>query len=302
MAKLKKAVVTGANGLVGKALVRHLVATGVDTVAVDHQATMNHDCQFVLADLRQSSALETLLHKDTCIFHMAARASVAISVQDPVGDFHNNVAAFLEVLESARRADCQVIFPSSSAVFNSDEPLPHTERAYTKPTSPYGAAKLACEGYCAAYHRCFDLNVKIARMFNVYGPEMNRFAIFDFIKKIKANPNEIEILGDGNQMRDYLYIDDTVEGLVTIAESGVAGEDYNLASGVPITSVELASAVAKEMGHPNVSIKTRGMSFPGDIPKWYADISKLKSIGFRPKVVLEKGLKKTVRALVDQIQ
>ena len=153
---------------------------------------------------------------------------------NPRRDFENTFRGVFEVLEAARQANCRVIFPSTASIFDASNSLPLQERAFPRPTSPYAAGKLGGEAYCHAYHRSFGLDVRIARLFSVYGAGMYRFAIHDIIRKIQANPKEIQILGDGNQIRDYLYVDDAVRGLEMIATEAEPGEEYNLASGIPV--------------------------------------------------------------------
>jgi UDP-glucose 4-epimerase len=252
------------------------------------------DCPTLDVDIREPETIEHLLDTNTVLFHLAGHTRVADSVKDPYLDFESNVTAFVELLLSARRTKAKVIFPSSPAIFAASQPLPLTETSLRRPTSPYGAAKLACEAYAQSFHACYGLDVRIARIFNVYGPGMVKFAIFDFWKKLTANSERLEILGDGTQIRDYLFIDDAVSALLTISEHGQAGEDYNVASGIPVTMLDLARQVAECMGCPNVEIHARGVSFPGDIPKWYADIQKISSLGFRPQTELRSGLVRTV--------
>jgi UDP-glucose 4-epimerase len=193
-----------------------------------------------------------------------------------------------------------VIFPSTASIFDASNVLPLPERAFPRPSSPYAAGKLGGEAYCHAYHRCYGLDVRIARLFSVYGVGMFRFAIHDIVRKIQRNPDEVTILGDGTQVRDYLFIDDAVRGLVLIATSGEGGEEYNLASGVPVTLMDLTRRIAAVMGHPAIRIATTGRSFPGDTPRWYADISKIRALGFEPQVDLDAGLRATVAWLNSQ--
>ena len=294
---IKNAVVTGASGFIGRAMVRYLVDQCINVIAVDITPVNKDICDERVIDLLVPGALNPFIDKETVIFHLAAHADVASSVTDPRNDFDLNIKMLFEVLESVRQAECQLLFPSTASIFDSGNKLPLSERAYVKPTSPYAAAKVAGEAYCAAYHRSYGLNIRIARMFSVYGKGMDRFAIYDLIRKIQKNNIEIELLGDGNQIRDYLYIDDVVRGLFMIARNGADGEDYNLASGLAVKLSDLAAQLARLMGFPIIKILPTGKSFPGDVPKWYADITKIKGIGFFPKVSLEEGLRKTINWL-----
>lgn len=299
---MQRAVVTGASGFIGQALVRHLGSAGWEVVAVDRRPFPDPHQTFVDADVARAGSLNGLLDPRTAVFHLAASADVAKSVADPRGDFDNTFRGVFEVLEAARKAGSRVIFPSTASIFDAANVLPLPERAFPRPSSPYAAGKLGGEAYCHAYHRCYGLDVRIARLFSVYGVGMFRFAIHDIIRKIQANSLEVTILGDGTQVRDYLYIDDAVRGLAMIATSGAAGEEYNLASGVPITLMDLTRRIAALMGCPGIRIVTTGRSFPGDTPRWYADITKIRSLGFSPAVDLESGLRKTLAWLTAQPQ
>ncbi|HEX7140745.1 MAG TPA: NAD-dependent epimerase/dehydratase family protein [Vicinamibacterales bacterium] len=291
---MSKAVVTGAGGFIGKALTRYLAQSGWSAVGIDRVRPPDCDVSFVTADVARPGALGGLLDDKTTVFHLAASADVAKSVADPRTDFENTFRGVFEVLEAARYAKSRVVFPSTASIFDSSNVLPLPERAFPRPSSPYAAGKLGGEAYCHAYHRCYGLDVRIARLFSVYGVGMFRFAIHDIVRKIQRDNRTVIILGDGTQVRDYLFIDDAVRGLEFIATAGTAGEEYNLASGVPVTLLELTKRIATAMGCPDILIKTSGQSFAGDTPRWYADISKIRSLGFEPRVDLDSGLRQTI--------
>lgn len=292
---MKHALVTGAAGFLGQALVRGLLDRGYSVTATSRREQEHPDCDHLVADVRHPGALDASLRDDqTVIFHLAGHTSVAGSVADPEHDFESNVGGTLNVLQSARNAGSRVVFPSSPAVFAPGQPLPLAENADKGPVSPYGASKLAGEAYAQAFASAYAVDARIARIFNVYGPGMTRFAICDFYRKLKKNPHRLEMLGNGDQVRDYLFIDDAVDALVCIAEKGEAGTDYNVASGQPTRTIDLASLVAGTMGLSEVQITARGESFPGDIAKWYADISRLRALGFEPTVPLSEGLQRTI--------
>ena len=292
---MKKAIVTGASGFIGQNLVRFLLAKHIPTIAIDLLPhAFPRECKTLILDVAQPGALDGLLDPDTTVFHLAARASVPGSVKNPKEDFHHTLYGLFELLESVRLLGGKVLFPSTASVFDPTNQLPLSERSYVRPTSPYGAAKVAGEAYAAAYHRCYGVDVRIARMFSVYGTGMNRFVIYDTFKKIVANPQQIEILGDGEQIRDYLFIDDVLEGIYTIMMNGQPGEDYNLASGIPVRIIDLVKMITTTMGHPDIQITTTGKSFAGDVLRWYADIRKISTIGFVPQVDLNDGLQRTI--------
>lgn len=290
-----KIVVTGASGFIGQALTRRLMAGRRPVLAIDRNPCPVAGVASARLDVAERGALLARLDEGATIYHLAASADVAASVRDPRHDLTHTFAALFEVLEAARVRGCRVIFPSTASIFDVGEPLPLGERAFPRPTSPYAAAKLSGEAYCYAYHRSYGVDVRVARLFSVYGIGMRRFAIHDLIRKIERNPQELEVLGDGTQVRDYLYIDDAVEGLMTVAERGRAGEDYNVASGRPVRLLDLARAIAVHMGVPGIRIVPTGKTFAGDTPRWFGDVSKMQALGFAPGVPLDEGLRRTIR-------
>jgi UDP-glucose 4-epimerase len=299
MRDITNAVVTGASGFIGQSLVKNLVEKGIDVIAVDRNPPKQDTCKSLVLDISEPGVLDEHVDNNTVIFHLAAKASVYGSVIDPATDFHNTCYGVFQILETARRTKSRVVFPSTASIYDPSNSLPVSERSFVRSSSPYGAAKAAGEAYCFVYHRCYGVDVRVARMFSVYGVGMNRFAIHDIVRNVQKDNHCLPLLGDGNQIRDYLYIDDVVEGLQLIASHGIAGEDYNLASGEGIRILDLAKLIVSIMGQPDMKIKPSGESFPGDVPKWFGDISKIREIGFQPKVDLKDGLIKTVKWLIN---
>jgi UDP-glucose 4-epimerase len=297
LSQARKALVTGASGLIGRELVDLLLRKGVGVTAIDKAPRASSEIEYLELDLSAPVDLSPWLDSDTTIYHLAASADVRKSVSDPRYDFANTLCAFFEILEAARDTGARVVFPSTASVFDPKAPLPLSEWSAKLPSSPYAAAKLAGEAYSVAYHRAYGVDVRIARMFSVYGPRMKRLAIYDIIRKLEHDSSRVEILGDGKQVRDYLHARDAARGLEMIATKGVPGEDYNLASGVPVTLTELTREIARLMGCGAVDIAPTGESFAGDTLRWYASVSKIRQIGFEPAISLESGLMETIDAI-----
>lgn len=295
-----KAVVTGANGLIGRELVDLLLQKGVAVTAIDKDPLHPGQVECIDLDLSAQVDLSPWLDYETTIYHLAASADVRRSVSDPRYDFANTLGSFFEILEAARKTGARVIFPSTASVFDPQAQLPLSECSAKAPSSPYAAAKLAGEAYAVAYHRAYGVDVRIARMFSVYGPRMERLAIHDIIRKLEQNSTRLSILGDGTQVRDYLHVRDAARGLVLIATKGLPGHDYNLASGIPVTLTELAREIATLMGCADVRIEPTGESFPGDTMKWYASVSKIQKLGFEPAITLDAGLRETIAAITSR--
>jgi UDP-glucose 4-epimerase len=292
---LSKIVITGADGFIGTALARRL-SKYTAVVGVNHTIQNPSGCETLRLDLRTPGVLDPVLEPGALIFHLAGSANVRLSVDDPVHDLGNTFQTTFEVLESARKAGAKVIFASTASIYDISAPLPFREGSPARPSSPYGAAKLSAENYCIAYHRSYGMDTRIARMTSVYGPGMGKFVITEIVEKIAANPNEITLLGDGNQIRDFLYIEDAVDALLCIASSGEGGNEYNVGSGRPMRILDLIDAIAAAMGYPNIRKQASPVQ-PGYLEKSYVDISKVRSIGFEPKVDFLVGLARTITSL-----
>lgn len=297
MNKKVKMVVTGGSGFIGQALIKNLVQKKIDVISVSKTKQSHASVPSLVCDVATPKALDRYVDSNTVIFHLAAKADVRESVRDPIDTFNNNCPGLLEILETSKRTGAKVIYTSTASIFDPSNSLPVAENAFVRPTSPYGAAKAAGEAFCFAYNRCYGVDVRIARLFSVYGEGMSRFAIYDIINKIKKDDAEIKLASDGSQVRDYLYIDDVVAGLQIIANKGAPGEDYNVAFGKGISVIDLARRISQLMDRPNLVIRTSKTAMSGDVQQWYGNISKIEKLGFSPSVQLDVGLKKTIRWL-----
>ena len=228
------------------------------------------------------------------MIHCAGSPSVPLSVENPIKDFSINLKGTLNMLEFSRTNNSKFILLSTVSVFDTSNKLPLVESSSKKPTSPYGASKLASEAYCQAYYRSYGLDTRIARIFNTYGPGMNHLFVSDMIKKINNSKNEVVIGGSGNQIRDYIFIEDLAEAIYIISKNGISGEDYNICSGNKNTLLDITTKLVKIMDRKDLAIKCDGMTYKGDIEKWYGDPKKIQKIGFNQNHSLEQGLKKTL--------
>jgi UDP-glucose 4-epimerase len=291
-----RVVITGTGGYLGGWLAGVLRGAGVEVLGVERGPDPSSLHPTLPGDLTTPGLLDGVLAPGTVVFHLASPSSVARSVDDPRTEIRDNLLASLEVLESVRRSGARLVFASSICVADPDSPLPHREGALLAPRSPYGACKAAVETMSRTYHACYGTDARVARMSTIFGPGLRRFAIHDFYQKVRANPAQMEILGDGDQLRDYLYVTDALKGLLLIALRGCPGECYHLGSGSTIRTIELARLVARMLGCPDISIRPAGRSFPGDIARWALDVSKIGQLGFHPSVDLESGLAQVLRS------
>ena len=302
-------IVTGGAGFIGAHLVATLHRRGVEVIIIDDLSsgkrenldTLGVDVALLQADIADPESLRPLgRRKIDSIYHLASQASVPQSVRQPVEDFSTNLRGTLNVLEFAREHQAQVVFPSTVSVYASDNPKPLPESARIHASSPYGAAKAGAENYCFAYSNCYGVRTIVARLFNVYGPLMRKYVIYDFVCKLRKNPKTLTVIGTGEQVRDYTYVTDAVAALELLAEHGKCGEAYNVGSGIPTTIMEVARLISEEMGLCDVEMVCTNERPVGDIQEWYADVGRLRGLGYEPQVSLREGVRRTVRDILDK--
>jgi UDP-glucose 4-epimerase len=306
---LSKVLVTGGAGFIGSHLVDRLVREGFEVVVLDNLSTgslenikmhmENPKFQFIRGDVRVRGITRRALRDVNCVFHLAAIASIDLSIRRPdlVNDV--NVMGTLNLLEEGRRADVEkFVFTSSCAVYGEPIKLPIDEEHPTRPLSPYGASKLAAEHYCAVYHKVYGLDTVVLRLFNVYGPRQERSpyggVISRFIERLRKGLAPI-IFGDGRQTRDFVYVGDVVEALVLAMKSkDCVGLTINLGSGVEVSIRELADKLIKIFGLRVRPIFSRPRV--GEVSRMCADIKRAKEVlKFEPKTSLEEGLRACVK-------
>jgi len=301
-----KALITGVAGFLGSHLAERIRSQGVEVVGIDNfssgdvknLSTLKKHKSFSLVkgDILKYEDLSKSFKDVDVVFHFAAQSSVPKSTEDPIRDFEINVRGTLNVLELARKKEVNgVIFASSSTVYG-NAVLPTPENHLLRPISNYGASKAASEVYCSSYSSLYGLKTAIPRYYNIFGPRSRKGVMFDLLKKLQKNPGKLEILGTGEQTKDYLYVTDAVDATLLIAEKGkLAGEAYNVGSGKNYSVKEIAEKLLEILG---LSGKTKlvytGSSWPGDVQKTLADISRLRALGFSPKVSFDQGLRSFV--------
>jgi len=200
-----------------------------------------------------------------------------------------------DALREYGRAE-KVILASSGAVYGQPQNFPIMEEHAWDPISPYGSSKVCAETIARMFYRVYGLPVVAARIFNTYGPRMARFVILDFLRKLRHNPNVLEILGNGQQTRDFTFVADTVQGLLLLAERGLTAEAYNLSSGHSVSVTEVARMLIAALNLTGeTQITYTGSSWLGDAQRWVVSIEKISRLGYVPTVDLENGLAKTIQ-------
>jgi len=300
--KGKRVLVTGGAGFIGSHLVDRLVEEGCDVVVVDNLkdgeisnlAESMDKIDFRKVDIRDCEAMQDAMADVEVVFHLAANANVPYSVENPDYDFETNALGTYNVLKLSLDAGIEkVIYASSAAVYGEPAYVPIDENHPLNPISPYGASKLAGERLGFAYYSTYGLKFVAIRIFNTYGERQRRYVMYDFLRKLTQNPRKLEVLGTGEQIRDFCYVKDCVEAFITAAKDGKAiGEAFNIAGGNPISIKELAYLMINVLGlNGKTEVVFTGKSWKGDIVRLYADISKIKRVlGFEPATSLNEGL------------
>lgn len=302
-----KVLVTGGCGFIGSHLVETLTAQGalvtvVDNLQAGHKENLplsGTNIDFVESDVRDAATIEQIVTRvqPRYVFHLAANASVPGSVEDPVYDFQANCDGTFILLNALRlTGGCEkVVVASSGAVYGEPASFPIREADPLKPISPYGASKLNAEVSSRMFAQVYGLPVAIARLFNAYGPRMARFVLLDFLRKLQKNPKALEILGTGQQVRDFTYVADTVQALMLLALHGGEAEAYNVSSGTSYSVTELAHKLIAALGLTGqTEITYTGNSWVGDAQKWEVSIEKMCQLGYQPAVTLDEGLQRTI--------
>ena len=301
-----KYVITGGAGFIGSSIAARLVADGHKVRILDNFSSGREENLAAIADkieIRRGNIcdFETVseaVHKADCVFHLAALPSVPRSIKDPLASNEVNVNGTLFVLEASRRAGVKkVVCSSSSSVYGESEELPKHEKLEPNPLSPYAVTKLTGEHYCRVYWELYKFPTVSLRYFNIFGPNQDpnseyAAVIPKFIAAIMNGENPV-VFGDGEQSRDFTYIDNAVEANILAATNDdIVGTEYNVACGAQFSLNQLLDNLGDIMGK-KVSPKYDPPR-EGDILHSYADISKLGAHGYKPTVGFLDGLKRTV--------
>jgi Nucleoside-diphosphate-sugar epimerases len=298
----KKVLVTGGAGFIGYHLCSKL-STYTDNLTIYDNlssGTMQNvkdvpKARFVKGDILD---LKTLLEqpKQDLIYHLAAQVVVGYSMENPLVDFETNAKGTLCVLEKARKDDAKVVFASSAAVYGNPAVFPTPESYGFHPFSCYGLSKVVGEEYCQMYKEQYGLEVVITRFANVYGLRCHG-VIHDFLDKLAKNPDKLEMLGTGQNCRDFVHVSDVVAALIQLGDKEDAnGEVYNLGLGKTTSILELAGLILQILNlNKRTVITTTGVSWQGDVTKIWFDITKAKKeLGWTPKVTLEESIKEVI--------
>jgi len=316
--KLQNVLVTGGAGFIGSALVPVLLDKNYRVTVIDHLSTSKlkslerffplDNFEFIKLDLLDENKLKEIVKESDLIFHLAANVDVRKGYLNTVADFLNNIVATRNVLESMRTSDrCKkIIFTSSSVVYGEALEIPTPEsHGPLIPISLYGASKLACEALISGYVGTFGIDAVIFRLANVVGPTIAHGVIFDFFNKLKQSKgNYLQILGDGNQRKSYLYIDDCINALsIGLRKFSSGLEIFNVGSDDQIDTNTIAQIIIDELRlHPEISHShesNNGRGWTGDVKYMLLSTEKLKKIGWKINHSSEEAVRLTAKNIIS---
>ncbi|MGP8071026.1 MAG: NAD-dependent epimerase/dehydratase family protein [Candidatus Bathyarchaeia archaeon] len=322
MASLTKVLVTGGAGFIGSHIADGLFNRTGDVIAIDnlssgrienlHEATRRTGFKFVAGDLKKFPNLPEVLNGVSLVYHFAANPEVRVGAVEPSVHFEENLLTTFNLLEAMRASGeaKTIVFASTSTVYGQPTQLPTPEDyGPMLPISTYGASKLGCESLISAYAYTHGMRGLILRLGNCVGSRSRHGVVSDFIQKLRTNPNELEILGDGSQIKSYVHVTDCVNAILLSAESFLRSdkrvEVYNLSSPDQVSVKRIAEIVVEELGLRGVKMKFTGgvdggRGWLGDVKIMHLSVAKLMKLGWRPKLNSEEAIRAAAKELVAE--
>jgi UDP-glucose 4-epimerase len=308
---MQRIFVTGAAGFIGSNLVDRLLALGHAVVGWDNlstgqeqfmEAARRHErFEFVRGDNLDAAGLKAAMRGCDFVFHLAANADVRFGTAHPSKDLEQNTIATFNVLEAMRANRVRrVAFSSTGSIYGEPAVFPTPETCpFPVQTSLYGASKLAGEGLIAAYCTGFGFQAYVFRFVSILGERYTHGHVFDFYAKLLADPRQIEVLGNGKQRKSYLYVQDCIDAMLTvIARAEEPVNVYNLGTEESCTVDDSLGWICDHLGvnpRRNYTGGTRG--WVGDSPLIFLDTSKVRGLGWRPKLTIREGVLRTLAYL-----
>jgi UDP-glucose 4-epimerase len=311
------ALVTGGAGFIGSHVVDRLISNYVDVRVLDNLSAgnilnlsahkENKKFCFINKDLSDSDTLKETLKDIKIVFHIAADPEVRTGFDHPEISYRENIRNTFYLLEQIRKSDVEsIFFTSSSTVYGEPDIMP-TPEDYGPlfPISPYGASKLACEALISSYCHTYGIKGQIFRLANVIGSRSKHGVIWDFKNKLRINNKKLEVLGDGTQTKSYLHVSDCIDCFFfCLSKHKKQIEIFNVGNDDGIDVISIAKIVCNNMNFKDVEIVTtggvdNGRGWNGDIKKMHLDISKLKKLGWKPKMSSAEAIKLASQELLN---
>ena len=310
-----KILITGGAGFIGSHLADVLLSEGHNVVVFDNllrgrisnleEASKNSKFSFVKGDILNKDELFKLFeeNKFDVVFHMAANSDIASSHANPDVDFGNTLTTTYNVLLAMKEFGVKnIVFASTSAIYGDTGVSVDEDFGPLFPISHYGASKLASEAYISSFCENYGFKAWITRFPNVVGERATHGAIYDFINKLRKNPKELEVLGDGSQIKPYLYVKDLVEAIVLVWKTTNEQVNYfNLGVESRTTVREMAEMVIQEM-QLDATIKYTGgnKGWVGDVPQFSYSLDKIHNLGWKATVSSNEAVRKSIQYILEK--
>jgi UDP-glucose 4-epimerase len=309
-----KVFVTGGAGCIGSQLCLHMLNQGHDVVAYDNlllgkeeflKPSLKHPrFQFIKDDLLTDKTLSRRLDGMDLVFHLAANSDISLGRQRTDLDLQYGVIATYNTLEAMRVAGVRdIIFSSTSAIYGDAKIKPTPEDfGPLEPISLYGASKIAAESLCSAFAHNYGMKTWIYRFANLVGPNLTHGVIFDFVHKLKANPRELSVLGNGTQKKSYLNVDDCIEGMLFGFKNAKSQVNiFNLASqGVTPVKVIAEHVVKKMSPQAKVQFGSEDRGWVGDVPYTWLSPNKLEALGWTANKTSDEAVFSAIDSAIQQ--
>jgi UDP-glucose 4-epimerase len=307
-------LVTGCAGFVGSNLVDRLLGDGHEVVGLDNLSTgraeflaparQNRRFSFIDGDLLDRERLRQAMHGHIdVVFHMAANADISRGLERPRKDLEQNTIATFNVLEAMREAGPRrIVFASTGSVYGEPQIFPTPEDCpFPTQTSFYAASKLAGEGLISAFCEGYGFQGYIFRFVSVLGERYTHGHVYDFYRKLRHDPRRIDVLGDGNQTKSYMYIGDCVAGMLAgLAKGSDKVNIFNLGTDETIRVRDSLALISGHLGlDPQVCYAGGTRGWVGDSPLIHLDCSRLRRLGWKPEVSIPDGILRTLEWLID---
>ena len=317
---IKKIFITGGAGFIGSHVVDTLLKDGYQVTIFDNLSTGekswiekhldNYNFKFIQGDILNLDHLEKSIRGNDLVWHLAANTNIPKGFTHTHIDIENNVIGSYNVLESMRLNNIQPILFSSTGAVYGDLCKVNSVTENVGPILPvslYGASKLGCEGFISAYCSLFDLRAWMFRFGNVIGSRMKRGAIYDFIKKLNKNPNELEILGDGRQEKNYFLVEECIDGMIYALKNAKLTKEkpcdiFNLGTDSITKVTTIAQLIIDEMELKNVNTYFTGGEFgwEGDQPQVHILSNKMHELGWYAKHTSDEAIKIAIKRLLKE--
>jgi UDP-glucose 4-epimerase len=305
-----KILVTGGAGFIGSHLCDALIQANHEVIVVDNlilgkMENINHlmklpNFHFYKEDILNFEGLKQIFNKHAfdMVFHMAANSDIQKGSADPEIDFNLTFKTTFNVLQCLKEFNVKkLFFASTSAIYGETSDLLTEDYGPLRPVSNYGAGKLASEAFISAFSAAYDIQTWITRFPNVVGERFTHGVIYDFIHKLKSNPNELEVLGNGEQNKPYLYVKDLIEGILFVCNNSHERFNvYNLGSNTRTKVKEIAKMVIEEMGlNARINYTGGDRGWVGDVPEFKYDVSKINQLGWKAKYTSNESVRLAIQ-------